>query len=486
MGPAPRRGVRRDHPQPAALPAGEGGLRRARRAPTSTRQQQRVVTRLYESLVRRGANLNAEQKQQLSGYNQQLARLFAAVQREGAGRREHPHRRDRGRARRRPRRREGGRRRRGARAQPAGRPVRDRQHPLGGRSDPDLRRQPRAARARLARLRQPRRQWRRQRHQRDDRARSSGVRAERARLLGFANHAHWRMQDTMAAHARARAQELMMRVWPAAVARVREEVARAAGDGPPARPQHHDRAVGLSLLHGEDPQERFNLSQDEIKPYFELDNMTQGMFHMAGQLYGLQFREITGQVPVWHPDIERVARHQPRRRGCRRLLRGQFRAHRQALGRLGDHLSQPLGPARRRHRARLEQQQFRQARGRPAGADQPRRRRDPVPRVRPRHPLFPVGRALSEPRRHAARLRRISEPGARELGADAGDPQPLRAALPDRPADAAGAGRADPAVVDVQPGLRDGRISRPRPWSTWRCTSGPTASPIPTRSSARR
>src|SRR3546814_20719750 len=50
------------------------------------------------------------------------------------------------------------------------------------------------------------------------------LRADRAKLLGFESHAHWRMQDTMAG-APAEAQELMMRVWPAAVARVNEEVA---------------------------------------------------------------------------------------------------------------------------------------------------------------------------------------------------------------------------------------------------------------------
>ena len=49
------------------------------------------------------------------------------------------------------------------------------------------------------------------------------LRADRARLLGFGSHADWRMQDTMA-KTPAKAMELMMRVWPAAVARVREEV----------------------------------------------------------------------------------------------------------------------------------------------------------------------------------------------------------------------------------------------------------------------
>ena len=50
------------------------------------------------------------------------------------------------------------------------------------------------------------------------------ARADRAKLLGFASHAHWRMSDTMAKDP-VKAQELMMRVWPAAVGRAHEEVA---------------------------------------------------------------------------------------------------------------------------------------------------------------------------------------------------------------------------------------------------------------------
>ena len=76
------------------------------------------------------------------------------------------------------------------------------------------------------------------------------IRADRARLLGYQSHAHWRMQDTMA-RTPERAQELMMRVWPAAVARVHEEVRDQQAMARPARPEHHHRALGLSLLHGE-------------------------------------------------------------------------------------------------------------------------------------------------------------------------------------------------------------------------------------------
>ncbi|MDQ4087844.1 MAG: M3 family metallopeptidase, partial [Pseudomonadota bacterium] len=128
------------------------------------------------------------------------------------------------------------------------------------------------------------------------------LRADRARLLGFASHAHWRMQDTMAGTPD-RAQELMMRVWPAAVARVREEVAEQQAT---ARRLGHNITIepwDYRYYMEKIRQERFQLSQDEIKPYFQLDNMIEAMFFMAGQLYGLQFQENTGQVPVWHPDI---------------------------------------------------------------------------------------------------------------------------------------------------------------------------------------
>ena len=104
-------------------------------------QQQRVVTRRYESFVRRGANLSPEQKQQLSAYNQELARLFAEFSEKVLADEETFHRGERGRAGRRARGRPQCRGGGGAGAQPARRPVRHRQHALGGRSGADLRRQ---------------------------------------------------------------------------------------------------------------------------------------------------------------------------------------------------------------------------------------------------------------------------------------------------------------------------------------------------------
>jgi peptidyl-dipeptidase Dcp len=127
------------------------------------------------------------------------------------------------------------------------------------------------------------------------------LRADRAHLLGYKTHADLRMQDTMA-KTPARAMDLMMRVWPAAVKRVNEEVADmkpfAAKDGvrtiEPWDYRYYQEKVRKA---------KYNLSEDEIKPYFELSNLVNGMFWSAEQLYDLKFKENTGTVPVWQPDI---------------------------------------------------------------------------------------------------------------------------------------------------------------------------------------
>lgn len=132
-------------------------------------------------------------------------------------------------------------------------------------------------------------------------ARIVKLRADRARLLGYQSHAHWRMQDTMAKTPQ-RAMDLMMRVWPAAVKRVDEEVADmkpfAARDGIKIF-EPWDYRFYMEKVR----KAKYDLSQDEIKPYFEQSNLLKGMFWAAGQLYDLQFKENTGTVPVFNPDV---------------------------------------------------------------------------------------------------------------------------------------------------------------------------------------
>jgi peptidyl-dipeptidase Dcp len=128
------------------------------------------------------------------------------------------------------------------------------------------------------------------------------LRAERAHLLGFPTHAHWRMENTMAKDPQ-KAMDLMMKVWPAAVARVHEEVrdmtALARKQGFKGRIEPWDYRYYMEKVR----KDRYNLSQEEVKPYFQLDNVLKGMFWAAGQLYGYDFKENTGTVPTFNSDM---------------------------------------------------------------------------------------------------------------------------------------------------------------------------------------
>jgi peptidyl-dipeptidase Dcp len=126
------------------------------------------------------------------------------------------------------------------------------------------------------------------------------LRQDRATLLGFVTHAHYRMANTMAKDPE-RAMELMMKVWPAAVGRVKEEVADmqaiANADGITIEPWDY-RYYAEKVRKA-----KYDLDAGEIKPYFQLDNMVEAMFDAAGRLYDFKFSENTGTVPVFHPDI---------------------------------------------------------------------------------------------------------------------------------------------------------------------------------------
>lgn len=128
------------------------------------------------------------------------------------------------------------------------------------------------------------------------------LRAERARLLGYPSHAHWRMDDTMARDPMA-AQGLMMRVWPAAVARVKEEVADmqaiAAKEDPGTTIEPWDYLYYAEKVR----QARYDLDQGQLKPYLELNNIVDAAIWSAERRYDITFTEITGKVPVFHPDV---------------------------------------------------------------------------------------------------------------------------------------------------------------------------------------
>lgn len=128
------------------------------------------------------------------------------------------------------------------------------------------------------------------------------LRAERAKLLGFATHAHWRLENAMAKTPE-RAMELMEAVWKPAVARVKEEVADmqklADKEGAKITIEPWDYRYYMEKVR----KERYDLDQNEIKPYLQLDKLREGMFYVAGELFNFNFKPLA-DVPVYHPDVK--------------------------------------------------------------------------------------------------------------------------------------------------------------------------------------
>jgi peptidyl-dipeptidase Dcp len=134
------------------------------------------------------------------------------------------------------------------------------------------------------------------------------LRAERARLLGYPTHAHWRLEDSMA-RTPERAMQLLEAVWAPAVARVREEVAdmqavadaEATNGGSRITIEPWDYRYYAEKVR----KAKYDLDTNELKPYLQLEKLREGMFAVAGELFGLRFEPLEGEraVPVYHPDV---------------------------------------------------------------------------------------------------------------------------------------------------------------------------------------
>jgi peptidyl-dipeptidase Dcp len=127
------------------------------------------------------------------------------------------------------------------------------------------------------------------------------LRAERAKLLGYETHAHWRLENSMA-KTPARAMELMEAVWKPAVARVHEEVrdmqALANKEGAKITIEPWDYRYYAEKVR----KAKYDLDQNEVKPYLQLEKLREGMFWVAGELFHFNFKPVTN-VPVYHPDV---------------------------------------------------------------------------------------------------------------------------------------------------------------------------------------
>ncbi len=133
--------------------------------------------------------------------------------------------------------------------------------------------------------------------------RMAELRIEKAELLGFPNYAAWKLQDQMAKNPE-NVETFLAKLVPPAIVNVKQEVADLQ--------KVIDKEKGGFKLQPWDwnfyaekvRKERYNLDEEQVKPYFELWNVLEnGVFYAANQLYGLTFKQ-RDDIPVYQPDMK--------------------------------------------------------------------------------------------------------------------------------------------------------------------------------------
>ncbi len=129
------------------------------------------------------------------------------------------------------------------------------------------------------------------------------LRKERVALLGYDNYADWRLQNRMAKNPE-NAMKLMNAVWPAAIARVKEEVADMQAVADANKDNITIEPWDYRYYAEKVRKKKYDLDSDEVKQYLQLDKLTEAMFFVAGELFNYEFTAVAkGTVPVFHEDV---------------------------------------------------------------------------------------------------------------------------------------------------------------------------------------
>ena len=123
------------------------------------------------------------------------------------------------------------------------------------------------------------------------------LRAKRAELMGYTSHAHFQLETRMAKTPQG-AEDFLLRVWRPGLARAKEELAdMQAMVGDEFKMAGHDWWHYAEKVR----KARFDLDENEMKPYFELNAVRGGAFEMANRLFGITFEPV--DVEGWNPVV---------------------------------------------------------------------------------------------------------------------------------------------------------------------------------------
>nr|WP_229599811.1 M3 family metallopeptidase [Runella slithyformis] len=127
------------------------------------------------------------------------------------------------------------------------------------------------------------------------------LRAEKAALLGYENHAAYVLEESMA-QTPAKVSALLNQLWTATVPVTKQEAAELQTmmdkDGRNEKLEGWDWRYYAEKLR----KQKYDLKEEELRPYFALDNVRQGIFTLCQRLYGLKF-EPRADIPVYHEEV---------------------------------------------------------------------------------------------------------------------------------------------------------------------------------------
>ena len=128
------------------------------------------------------------------------------------------------------------------------------------------------------------------------------LRLEKANLLGFDNYANFVLDETMAKND-TNVMELLNNLWSYALPKAKTEAAELQKlmdkEGKDEKLEAWDWWYYTEKLR----KEKYNLSEEDTKPYFKLENVREGAFAVANKLYGITLSKMEG-IPTYHPDVE--------------------------------------------------------------------------------------------------------------------------------------------------------------------------------------
>ena len=128
------------------------------------------------------------------------------------------------------------------------------------------------------------------------------LRAERAKLLGFANHAAFKLQNQMAKKPAA-ARKMLTDLVPGVLKKVHEEARDLEAMIKECGEKHELAPWDWEYYAEKVRKARFEVDEAAVKPYFELDSVLKnGVFFTMNKLYGIEFKERR-DLPVYHPDV---------------------------------------------------------------------------------------------------------------------------------------------------------------------------------------